>query len=112
MVFKVLTLLIIFTGCLSIKDHSQSSKFEDSSTKYPGFKKSLNLTKRTELDIEDLLSKYPNAENITIVSSNRGSVSFNPEELKGGTTVNVIYSNQYSIFITNENQLIKIKRVK
>ncbi len=112
MAFKVLTLLIFFTGCLSFKENSETKKSENSLTQNPINKRSLNLTKRKDLYIGDVLLKYPHAKNITIVSGKRGSVSFQPEELYGSDKINVIYSNQYTILVTDDDHLIKIKRTK
>ena len=114
MAFKVLTLLIFLSGCLSFKENSEALRSGSSSTykNGSGFKGSLNLTKRKKLYIGDILSKYPNAKNITIVSGNRGSVSFHPNDLLGSSSVSVTYSSHYSILVTDGNQLIKIKKSK
>tara|TARA_B100000925_G_C22002884_1_gene472162 strand:- start:2196 stop:2534 length:339 start_codon:yes stop_codon:yes gene_type:complete len=112
MAFKVLTLLIFFTGCLSIKDNSQQSKIIDSSNKSFYYKNSLNLTKREDLYIGDVISNYPNAESITIISSNRGSVSFHPDDLNGKNSINVTYSNEYKILITDGNKSIELIKLR
>ncbi len=61
--------------------------------------KHLNLTKRQDIDLSNFLEKYKDVKRITIQSNNRGSLSFHVEELRGGSHVNVIYSNTYKIII-------------
>ena len=93
MFFKVITITIFFTSCLIVKDNSNSTVNSEFIPKIDTVKNSLNLTKRKNLFIGDILYKYPSAKNITIVAPNRGSMSFHPEELNGGKNVNIIYSN-------------------
>ena len=112
MFFKVLIITFFFTICLVIKNNSDSTVNSGLNPKTKTLKNSLNLTKRKNLFLGDILYKYPSAKNITIVAPNRGSVSFHPEELNGGRNVNIIYSKYYDVFITNKNDSIIKERIK
>ena len=102
--------LLIFMSCVeprSLRDDKNLNNsrdlnkanqkvFKPQSTKKG---KHLNLTRRQNIDLSAFLEKYKEVKRVTINSNNRGSLSFEIEELSGGTHVNVIYANTYTVII-------------
>ena len=91
-----------------VRKNKRSKVFRPSATS----EKYLNLTKRTQLNLDSIFEKYKFAETITINSGNRASISFRVEELGGSTAINVVHAKSYDIFVKDTYGRIYHERIR